>query len=568
MADVKDNLNRKIARIPLAGIENARNITSTKDQVYQGWVFDKIHNSLTNHDTIYCEKTPIPVLSGLTDMHPSSSYTATSLINIESHSASGRVAGFYNYSTGDSRVVLWDGADNYTVTTSGNPFYLTETKTANYAGTLTTVILVGSDNNTYWFIPMDALTNLTFTGDTHTNTTIDNISSTAGLWVGQEISGTGIQAGTRIAAINSSTSITTSLATTATNSGITITRTIVAKIIDSDFPTDAVGAMVVMNGYTYVITTSGKIHNSDLNSITSWSSIGYISAQAEPDKGISLVKYKNTIIAFGVTSIEFFEDVGNPTGSPLKVIPNATLVAGCLTGTAIRQYDDSIYFIGNTNSTNLNLFELKNYSLQAYKVKRLTTYIQTIRTGLLANLIRLVPILINGKSYLLLTIGTGSSTTTYIFDIQLKEFTSGHHNNSEKNLTSITGSIMYSYSNYKDTNIVTLAGNVGLYTIDTVYGTNNEIRTSPLDFGTNTMKRIHKLRIIGDQDTTTNTLTISYSDDDGQNFSTGRTVTLSDRNPVLMNLGKTRRRIWKIVSSTARAVRLEALEIEYSELDH
>lgn len=65
-------------------------------------------------------------------------------------------------------------------------------------------------------------TSASFTGDTHTNGVIDNISSTANLSVGMILSGTGITTGTVITQITSATAIAVSPVTTATNAGVTI----------------------------------------------------------------------------------------------------------------------------------------------------------------------------------------------------------------------------------------------------------------------------------------------------------------------------------------------------------
>ena len=71
-------------------------------------------------------------------------------------------------------------------------------------------VLVGGEG--YYMIPTlssgsfylaeNATGTATFTGDTHTNTTIDNVSSLTGLYVGQAISGTNIAANTRIDSIS------------------------------------------------------------------------------------------------------------------------------------------------------------------------------------------------------------------------------------------------------------------------------------------------------------------------------------------------------------------------------
>lgn len=60
---------------------------------------------------------------------------------------------------------------------------------------------------------------VSFTGDTHSNTTIDNLSSTHGLFLGLPVFGLGVPRGAVIAAIGSS-SITLSLPATASAAGV------------------------------------------------------------------------------------------------------------------------------------------------------------------------------------------------------------------------------------------------------------------------------------------------------------------------------------------------------------
>lgn len=77
------------------------------------------------------------------------------------------------------------------------------------------------------------------TGDTHSSTLVNGISSTASLVVGQKVSGSGISAGTTIAAIPSSTSITLSQAASATASGVTL------MIVAANNPNPAAGYVYV-----------------------------------------------------------------------------------------------------------------------------------------------------------------------------------------------------------------------------------------------------------------------------------------------------------------------------------
>lgn len=63
---------------------------------------------------------------------------------------------------------------------------------------------------------------LVTTGNTHTNTTVDGLASTAGILVGMNVSGAGIQVGATVSSITGS-SIVISLAATATASGVSLT---------------------------------------------------------------------------------------------------------------------------------------------------------------------------------------------------------------------------------------------------------------------------------------------------------------------------------------------------------
>jgi hypothetical protein len=73
------------------------------------------------------------------------------------------------------------------------------------------------------FAEMPTGTTTVVTGNTHTSTTIDGMSSTVGLVVGNAISGSGVPANATIASIVSSSSITISAATTSTATGVTLT---------------------------------------------------------------------------------------------------------------------------------------------------------------------------------------------------------------------------------------------------------------------------------------------------------------------------------------------------------
>lgn len=179
----------------------------------------------------------------------------------------------------------------------------------------------GSNPVTGWFYASD--TNLsTFTGDrTSGSAVVVNVSSISGRYVGQKVTATGFAAGTRIASIDSATQITlTNTASSGSATSTTFTPEAIAKIINANFPTDIVGQFTDLNGRFYIMTARGRIYGSDLNTPVTWTSDNYIPANSCADAGVGCIKYLQTIVGFGFSSIEFFKDAGNSSGSQLQFI--------------------------------------------------------------------------------------------------------------------------------------------------------------------------------------------------------------------------------------------------------
>jgi hypothetical protein len=141
------------------------------------------------------------------------------------------------------------------------------------------------------------------------------------------------------------------------------------EITDVDFPPKQVsplplvGPMVQMNGTTYVLTNTGVIAGSDLNSITSWNSLNTVQAISYPDQGVSLCRYKNYILCFGEDSIEFFSDVGNPAPlSALQRQEQAFIKFGTTTAKSVLGVDDSVFWLGRSSSGATGLWRMDGFT--------------------------------------------------------------------------------------------------------------------------------------------------------------------------------------------------------------
>lgn len=155
---------------------------------------------------------------------------------------------FYNIgSTSYGLAVLDDGTADQFTTTAGTVTHISTTPGTFYNGgalpgfaqygSSGIVIVSSTSSNGYyawdgtlyspggaapaWLSGLSAP--IVTIGNTHTNTTIDNITSLVGVQVGMTVTGPGIQAGTTVITITSTTAITVSLPTTASNTAQSLT---------------------------------------------------------------------------------------------------------------------------------------------------------------------------------------------------------------------------------------------------------------------------------------------------------------------------------------------------------
>jgi hypothetical protein len=262
-----------VARFPLVGSFNQRTIdaatafNASQDQRFLNCVFSVVTNPVTQKQTVYVEKRP----GWGVDSTVSSGNVATSLIKTDSF---GSVVSAF----GSTNSTIFDGTVSVG-TITGRSLYMLETMLSS-----TGYVLIKSSDGTGWYYTSDAKTTLTYTGDTHSNTTVDNIASTAGMYSGQLISGSGITVGTRILSVTSATAIVLNAAATATAAGVTLTKEPIAKILDADFVTTGttVTAFVDMDGFVFYANADGYIYNSDLNSVTAYTAASKIPAQLAP----------------------------------------------------------------------------------------------------------------------------------------------------------------------------------------------------------------------------------------------------------------------------------------------
>lgn len=334
---------------------------------------------------------------------------------------------------------------------------------------------------------------------------------------------------------------------------------VMTKIIDVDFPANVAGETLAgtfahIDGFACIMTKSGKLWASDLNSITAWTANSYGSTNAYPDNGIGCVRRGTYIMAFGTESLEFWYNAGL-TPFPLARAQAMTVKVGAVSADAITRIADTIFWAGSTPEGGLSVFQYDG------NLSRAST--PEIDSALLlagASNISLTTIRFYGLSFVLCKAGP----LTYVYCVEEKMW---HEWNSTTPLwykcaaVSMGGTMVnYAVSNVDTTGKVFLMNQASLVFTDNSVAYTARIQLPLMDFGTKRMKFFHDLELVGDTETSASAITLSYSDDDFMSYTTHGSSDLNNARVRFTRLGSSRRRGWVLTHAAATPMRLEAME--------
>lgn len=338
-----------------------------------------------------------------------------------------------------------------------------------------------------------------------------------------------------------------------------------SKIVDADLPTPHVPTPVYIDGYLMLAKSGTQdIYNSDPDDPTSWDPNNFVVAEINPDGLLHLAKVRNYLIAFGATSVEFFWDSGNASGSPFSRNDSAVSQVGYITGG--RLVGDSYFFIGQDNDRNVGVYRLDGFKcgkvstqvvdriLQQYLT---TNYYMNSRATLSIDGFSLNT---NGKSFYLVK----STDATWVVDTETG-FWYEWKNSSDTPLAVEATWVAYNGMQYLalggQTYISVMSNN--LYqdfgsNFTTMYVSGNE------DYDTYNWKVCHRAAIKVNQVSSTVAVpvSISWTDDDGLNYNTARTVNLDSVSPMLHRCGKFRKRSWKVTFAGNYPLIMEGMKLD------
>ena len=131
-----------------------------------------------------------------------------------------------------------------------------------------------------------------------------------------------------------------------TNAGYLITAGSLAAITDGDFP--VAKSVTFQDGYFIITSNNGRIYISGLYDGTSWDTLDYGTAEANPDDAEVVLSANRDLWIFGTKTSEVFSNSGN-SDFPYIRIPGAVIELGIGAPGSAVAIDGVIYWFSSNN---------------------------------------------------------------------------------------------------------------------------------------------------------------------------------------------------------------------------
>ncbi len=328
------------------------------------------------------------------------------------------------------------------------------------------------------------------------------------------------------------------------------------------FPTPHAPVPTWIDGYM-VLAKGSDIYTCTVDEPTLWLDSDFISAESFPDPILGLARQNNKVVALGSTSIEFFYDAANASGSPLSRNEAAVIQTGCISTHAIYQNEKYFAFIGQSDSGGRAVWFVEGFSPKKVSDEFIDRILDQE-----TDLENASGFGFRSMGHMFYLVNLVGLRRTLVYDVDEKlwhewsNYSSGAHTEFICNHETDTdeGAVYLLHGSdgdvYKLDPLSYQDGDHGVIRV--------EIITNRYDMDTYKRKFMSTLKPVGDLQSG-GFLYISWSDDDYQTWTTTRQIDLSSTFPNVARLGSFRRRTFKLVHEDNYPLRLEALDITYTE---
>jgi hypothetical protein len=333
---------------------------------------------------------------------------------------------------------------------------------------------------------------------------------------------------------------------------------VVVTNVDADMPAH-IPHPVYLDGYVFVAKVgTADIYNSTLDNPLAWTAGDFITAEMEADNLIRIAKINNYIVAFGRNSIEYFWDAA-ATPSPLQRNDTPIKINTYLAG--FSQFGNRLFYIGVNEGGQPDVYVLKDFAIEEVGSPTVSRYLNSNNAVLASWEAGIMSS--KGHTFYVINAGTQKS---YVLDVDTKLWSSwAWKTDTYFPLTNAIG-ITNQTNSYTYFTIGSADSTIYKFN-DTTYQDNGTtftctVTTEASDFGTLNRKTMRRLALIADRPSSNQNISVSWSDDDYQVFSTPRNVNLNQDLPCLYNLGWFRQRCFKLSYTANDNLRLQDMEVE------
>jgi hypothetical protein len=345
--------------------------------------------------------------------------------------------------------------------------------------------------------------------------------------------------------------------------GYTITSGLTVTIItDPNFPNPHIPTPQYLDGYIFLASPfTQTIHNSGLETPATWPSDGFIDAEMFPDVLVGLSKVQNYIAAVGEGSIEWFYDNANATGSPLQRNAPAVSQFGSPAAQTINQTEKELILVGQTSNGGRTVWVIDGFQPNEIATEPVREALDLEGQGIIGA--TAFTIQSAGHKWYVLNLIVNNRTFVYDFEEQMwHEWTTGQTQEQffygwAADANSGTPILLHYNSGQTATLSPQFYDDAGLPITCSV-------TTSKIDFDTVMRKRIYRLSLATDgaPNNVVVPMTVSWSDDDYNTFTSGTTLDISGGYSTITQLGYTRRRAFRFVYQQPYPLRMEAFELD------
>lgn len=133
------------------------------------------------------------------------------------------------------------------------------------------------------------------------------------------------------------------------------------------FLTTLIRGVAYLNSRLYVLNGDGRIYNSGAGAYNTWNSTWFTVPEIRGDDTVTISVYRNHLVAFGKSSIEFFQDGAIEIGSPLTRQEQYTQLYGVAFASNVTKTGDKFFFVSWEDRLGFGI-----YTFDSFAVKRIS----------------------------------------------------------------------------------------------------------------------------------------------------------------------------------------------------